>query len=112
MNIRLLMKKIREIDDNQYIWIYDNTIIDIPESILYGKIGEEKILFRVIGAGKGDTVDKIRLYLEANFSLRDDYNNVAIMRINRTYQIDREILPHSYRNIEDENIEIFGSELE
>jgi hypothetical protein len=34
------------------------------------------------------------------------------MRINRTYQIDREILPQSYRNIEDENIEIFGSELE
>ena len=111
MNIRLLMKKMKEIDD-KYIWIYDNTIIDIPESILYGKIGNEKILFRVIGAGKGDTVDKIRLYLEANFSLRDDYNNVAIMRINRTYQIDREILPHSYRNIEDENIEIFGSELE
>ena len=111
MNIRLLMKKMKEIDD-KYIWIYDNTIIDIPESILYGKIGEKKILFRVIGAGKGDTVDKIRLYLEANFSLRDDYNNVAIMRINRTYQIDREILPHSYRNIEDENIEIFGSELE
>ena len=52
MNIRLLMKKIREIDDNQYIWIYDNTIIDIPESILYGKIGNEKILFRVIGAGR------------------------------------------------------------
>ena len=111
MNIRLLMKKMKEIDD-KYIWIYDNTIIDIPESILYGKIGNEKILFRVIGAGKGDTVDKIRLYLEANFSLRDDYNNVAIMRINRTYQIDREILPQSYRNIEDENIEIFGSELE
>ena len=112
MNIRLLMKKIREIDDNQYIWIYDNTIIDIPESILYGKIGEKKILFRVIGAGKGDEEDKIRLYLEANFSLRDDYNNVAIMRINRTYQIDRKLLPQSYRNIEDENIEIFGSELE
>ena len=111
MNIRLLMKKMKEIDD-KYIWIYDNAIIDLPESILYGKIGNEKILFRVIGAGKGDTVDKIRLYLEANFSLRDDYNNVAIMRINRTYQIDREILPHSYRNIEDENIEIFGSELE
>lgn len=111
MNIRLLMKKMKEIDD-KYIWIYDNTIIDIPESILYGKIGNEKILFRVIGAGKGDEEDKIRLYLEANFSLRDDYNNVAIMRINRTYQIDREILPHSYRNIEDENIEIFGSELE
>jgi len=111
MNIRLLMKKMKEIDD-KYIWIYDNTIIDIPESILYGKIGNEKILFRVIGAGKGDEEDKIRLYLEANFSLRDDYNNVAIMRINRTYQIDREILPQSYRNIEDENIEIFGSELE
>ena len=111
MNIRLLMKKMKEIDD-KYIWIYDNAIIDLPESILYGKIGNEKILFRVIGAGKGDEEDKIRLYLEANFSLRDDYNNVAIMRINRTYQIDREILPHSYRNIEDENIEIFGSELE
>jgi len=111
MNIRLLMKKMKEIDD-KYIWIYDNAIIDLPESILYGKIGNEKILFRVIGAGKGDEEDKIRLYLEANFSLRDDYNNVAIMRINRTYQIDREILPQSYRNIEDENIEIFGSELE
>ena len=110
MNIRLLMKKMKEIDD-KYIWIYDNAIIDIPESILYGKIGEKKILFRVIGAGKGDEEDKIRLYLETNFSLRDDYNNVAIMRINRTYQIDREILPQSYRNIEDENIEIFGSEL-
>lgn len=111
MNIRLLMKKMKEIDD-KYIWIYDNAIIDLPESILYGKIGEKKILFRVIGAGKGDEEDKIRLYLETNFSLRDDYNNVAIMRINRTYQIDREILPQSYRNIEDENIEIFGSELE